>query len=134
MPVYNRCSAAPCPAMLDICTLAMCLVNSWLCLHQLTLGRGQGRVLRAFCWAQLFQLGCFSRIAASQSSISSLAANVHGLQDLKEDLGSEGEKASSKEKRGWWSNLPFWGDEDSSEAARAEAKRKAPFGAVKNLL
>ena len=42
LPVYNESNAAPCHAMLDICTFAMCFVNRWL-YHLLTLGRGQGR-------------------------------------------------------------------------------------------
>ena len=64
----------------------------------------------------------------------SLAAIVCGLQNLKQDQGGKQEKVSSKKKHGWWSNLPFWGDEDSAEAAGAEAKREAPSLALASLL
>ncbi len=49
------------------------------------------------------------------------------LQEVLEDTKSDDVESESDRKPSWWSNLPFWREEQSTvDAAEAEAKREAP--------
>ncbi len=55
-------------------------------------------------------------------------------QEVLEETKSDRGESESDKKPSWWSNLPFWREEQSTvDAAEAEAKREAPSMAPQNL-